>query len=604
MSDSIIGLAYFAVIGANIILSLVVLYRGFLNRTNVTFSLMSLLLAVWVAASYSSQLFVPVNMDIASFWFRMRYWAIFPIPAIFLYFSIIFPENRNPGARAYLIFVPTVLLYLMQTYGLIARHLIMLPDGVTAKPYYGPFIVSFAVYYLVYFVLTFAIMAAKYNRLRGISRLQIRYVAIGGLIPVIIGGLGNFFLPLAGIDPGALAVFGPLSTVFISYMISSAIVKHRLLLLPTPFLGLNNLLGRGLVYTVIASFIAAVYFGFLFIAARSFQEISGNHSILIGFVFFISFAVIFGPLKDRLQYLVNAFLFKSRLDYEKTLRQTSMAVNFIYNRERLIALITKLITKRMGLSGAAFYIYDESVDSYVIKGAGGICKAMIGNQMKSENPIVQRIEETKSLILKSDVERDLSDVFLSDYEKDKLRSVLKEMSDLNIQLCFPSVLRGRVIAFLAMGGKILGDYFSEEDFVFLRALSAQNSMFLENFILAEKEKASARSLAESQARDKYTKMLENLNNELVNTREELVKSERMATLTMLSVTLQMEINNPLSEIIQKAHEVSSLSKGCEVPDKPSIVRSIESIETNSKKIRELLRNLASIIDPVMKEYKI
>lgn len=604
MSDSIIGLAYFAVIGANIILSLVVLYRGFLNRTNVTFSLMASLLAVWVAASYFSQLFVPINMDLASFWFRVRYWAIFPVPAIFLYFSLLFPENKDPGVRAYLIFLPTALLYIMQIYGLVARHLTMLPDGTTAYPYYGPAISSFTLYYILFFALAFAIMAGKYKRLRGISRLQIRYVAIGGLIPVIIGGLGNLFLPLAGIDPGILAVFGPLSTIFISFMISSAIVKHRLLLLPTPFLGLNNLLGRGLVYTVIASFIAAVYFGFLFIAARSFQELSGYNSIFIGFVFFVSFAMIFGPLKDKLQGLVNAFLFKSRPDYEKTLRQTSTAVNFIYNRERLIALITKLITKRMGLSGAAFYIYDESVDSYVIKGAGGICKAMIGNIMKSENPIVQRIEETKSLILKSDVERDLFDVFISDYEKDKLRSVLKEMNDLNIQLCFPSILRGRVIAFLALGGKISGDYFSEEDFVFLRALSTQNSMFLENFILAEKEKASARALAQSQARDKYTKMLENLNNELVNTREELIKSERMATLTMLSVSLQMEINDPLSEIIQKAHELSSLSPGREVSDKASVVKSIECIEVNSKKIRELLRNLASIIEPVMKEYKI
>ncbi|MFA5104988.1 MAG: histidine kinase N-terminal 7TM domain-containing protein [Candidatus Margulisiibacteriota bacterium] len=603
MLDSILGLAYFTVIGANIILSLVVLYRGFLNRTNMTFSLMTGFLALWVASSYFCNYFAPINTEFASFWFRMRFLSIFPVPAIFMYFSLIFPENKDPGIKSLFVFIPTFALYIMQSWGLIALS-IGLSDSGAIRPVYGPYISLFAIYYVAYFLLIFVILMQKYFKVRGIARLQIQYVTIGAFIPAIIGVLGNFFLPLMGVDPGIFSVLGPLSTIFISIMVSSAIVKHRLLLLPAPFLGINNALGRGLVYTVIASFIAAVYFGFLFIVAKFFQELSGNYSIFIGFLFFAVFSVIFGPVKDWLQRLVNTFLFKSKIGYEKTLRQTSSAMNFIYNRERLLGLIAKLITKRMYLTGGAFFLYDEHSGKYVIKGAGGMCKDMVGRTMDTDNPLVVRIEETQKPVLKSDVERDVSDVFVSEYERNKHKEVLREMERLNLQLCYPSVLKGKVVAFFALGGKVFGDYYDEEDLSFLSTLAAQSSMFLENFILVEKEKISAEALAKAQTRDKYTKMLEKMNKELLDTKEELVKSERMATMTMLAVPLQREIAGPLLEIINESKTFLSDTNDGLALQKDDVLRKIANIEHSSKKIREILRDLASITEPVMREYRI
>jgi hypothetical protein len=278
-------------------------------------------------------------------------------------------------------------------------------------------------------------------------------------------------------------------------------------------------------------------------------------------------------------------------------------MNFIHNRERLLNLIAKLITKRMALTGGAFFLFDENSVKFVIKGAGGMCKGMVGKTMDIGNPLVERIEETKKYVLRAEVDRDVSDVFMSEYERNKNKEVLLEMDNLNIQLCFPSVLKGKVVAFLALGGKIMGDYFDEEDLLFLGTLASQSSMFLENIILAEKEKASVQALAQSQTRDKYTKMLETKNKELVGTKEELLKSERMATLTMLSVSLQREIAGPLADIIRAAEILSSDTSDISVLQKDAILDKIAGIEKSSRKIREILRNLASITKPVMREYQ-
>lgn len=597
MFDSLLGLAYFFVVGSNIVLAIFTLYVGRSNRVNISFSMISFLLALWVISSYFAVSYFQSYRDISSFWFRMRYITIIPIPALFLYFAGIFPEYKgtDTGFRKDIwIFTPLPFLYILQLSGLIARSVMTSNTG-GIEQVYGPMLPVFMLYFIGYFFMVFAILVRKYFRLRGISRIRLQYVFVGALLPVIVGTIGNLIMPILHIEPGFLYYLGPLSTVFIVMMIFSAIVKHKL------FLGFNYIFGKGIVYTIMAGFITTAYFGFLLVMAKFFQEISGNYSLFIGFLFFIVFAVVFGPVKDGLQKLVDSFLFKSKLDYEKTLRQTSSAMNFIYNREKLLTLTAKLLVKRMRLSGAALFLYDENKREYVIKGAGGICKALIGRGMSSENALIEELEEKKTYILRAETERAASDVFVSDYEKKKYEAVLSEMDRLNIHLCFPSILRGNIIAFLALGSKISGDPFDEDDLSFLGALANQSAIFLENFLLAEKEKESAQAIAQAQTRDKYTSMLEKMNKELMDTKEELIKSERAATLAMLSVSVQQEIKVPMLKIIDEASFFSS------DPSKISrdiAVEKISRIEKLGKKVRELLRNLANITEPVVKDYTV
>lgn len=602
MLDSIVGLAYFFVIGANIVLAIVILYRGINSRINLSFSIMMFFIAFWVASSYLTIYFSGMRSEqLATFWFRMRYLTIIPVPSLFLYFSLIFPENKLKDPwKQYLVFLPVPILYVFQFSGLIAIGMYPLRQGGMFEQVYGPFVGLFAGYYLLYFLLTFVNLLNKYFRSRGISRVQVQYVFVGTMIPVVVGGLGNLFLPLFGIYFSAdiLHVIGPLSTIFIAVMIASAIIKYR-------FMGFNYVVGRGLVYTILASFITALYFGFLYVMAKFFQTIGGgSYSFFIGILFFFVFALIFDPIRERLQRFVDMFLFRSKFDYEKTLKQMSSAMNFISNRERLLNLTAKLITKRMRLSGTALFIYDEKNGEFVIKGSGGICKAMLGKSLPLDNPLVEHIEETRYFVMKSEVEKFISDVFISDYEKEKSEKVLSEMKALNITLCVPSVLKGTVIAFLALGSKISGDPFDEEDLAFLSALANQSAIFLENFILVEREKQSAKAIAEAETRQKYAAMLEKINTELLETKEGLIKSERLATLTMLTVTLQNEINAPLDIILKKADTISDVSRHPASFSAMSLSDDISSIESQAKKIREILRNLANITEPIVKDYPV
>ena len=124
MFDSLLGLAYFFVVGSNIVLAIFTLYVGRSNRVNISFSMISFLLALWVISSYFAVSYFQSYRDIASFWFRMRYLTIIPIPALFLYFAGIFPEYKgtDTGFRKDIwIFAPLPFLSILQLSGLVAQ---------------------------------------------------------------------------------------------------------------------------------------------------------------------------------------------------------------------------------------------------------------------------------------------------------------------------------------------------------------------------------------------------------------------------------------------------------------------------------------------------
>jgi K+-sensing histidine kinase KdpD len=367
-------------------------------------------------------------------------------------------------------------------------------------------------------------------------------------------------------------------------------------------MGFNIILGKGIVYSILAGSVTALYFGFLYLVARLFQGISGNYSLLIGLFFFFLFSVAFEPLRDRLQEWVDKTFFKSRFDYEKTLKETSTAMSLLTDRDRLLKLTARLITRRMKLQGVAMFILDEKHDRFEVKGSEGAFKNLSGHTMSSNYALIEYLEETKLPLMRSEIENKVLDVFISEEERKKMEGVLADLTKQDMFLCVPSIMKNKLVAFIALGNKLSSDMFNKDDLNFLSTLANQSSIFLENTKLLEREKESAKIMAEASTREKYTAMLENVNKQLVETREQLVKAERLTTVTKMTISLQHEINNPLTSVlVQTQALLLKMQQGTNMP--PDYVKErLTTVEREARRIRELLRNLANITEPVSLEY--
>jgi two-component system, NtrC family, sensor kinase len=80
--------------------------------------------------------------------------------------------------------------------------------------------------------------------------------------------------------------------------------------------------------------------------------------------------------------------------------------------------------------------------------------------------------------------------------------------------------------------------------------------------------------------------------------KQLVKSERAAAITETTVTINHEINNPLTAILGNT-QLMLMSKDKLPPD---VVTKLETIERSAIKIRETTAKLMSIIEPVTSSY--
>lgn len=365
---------------------------------------------------------------------------------------------------------------------------------------------------------------------------------------------------------------------------------------------LKAFLGRSIVYTILAGLISGLYFGFLLFVARVFQGVSGNYSLAIGFLFFIFFAVVFEPLRDRLQKWVDQIFFKTRFNYEKTLKDTSEAMSLLTDTDRLIKLTARLVARRMKLTSAALFLYDEKKDRYAVRGAEGLVKDLSGVTMTSNYPVIEALEESKDVLVRGLIEKRSKDVFLTEQERNKYKEILKDFDSLDSVLFIPSMLKNKLVGFLSMGAKLSGEDFSEEDINFLTTLANQSAIYVENSNLLEREKESAKKIAEAQVKERYAAVLEKTNKELMETREELVKAERLSTMAKLTVSLQHEINNPLTSVLAQTQALQLKLSSNTPPDAEFVKEKLGTVEREARRIRDLLRNLAHITEPVTREY--
>ncbi len=597
MSFGMINFIYIVSLMLNIALAALVISKSEKNKVNLSFSAILFLNILWIYFSYMAHISVAYNMDLALLWTRLGYASLMPIPALIVYFSKIFPKSNSLRPWLLLsIFAPVPLFLSLVFSDLIIYSLIGAAIPLIAIKF-GSAHFLFVIYFITYFAWALLTSITKYVVLRRDVRRQAYLVFLGMAIPGFIIATSNLLLPLLGVSLGwyLIQLAGPVSTVAFTALVSYAIFKYR-------FMGINVFLGKGLVYTILAALVSAVYFSAIHFISLVSRRAAASYSVFIDIAFFFFFAVIFETLRDRVQQWVDRLFFRTKLDYEKTLRETSSAMSILTDTDRLLKITTRVVKRRMNLTAAALFLYQEDKDRFEIVAADGLCKDLIGYTMSANYPLIESMEETKKYIKRVDVENKASDVFISDYERNNYHDILADLRKIRVSLCVPAIIKNRLVAFLALGEKLNGDHFDDLDLNFLSTLANQSAIFIENVSLIEKEKEGAKKIAEAQAREKYTAMLENVNKELLNTREELVKAERLSTLTKLAVSLQHEINNPLTAVLAQSQALlMKINSGETFPTEFAKDRA-KTIEMEAKRIKELLRNLANISEPIIREY--
>jgi sigma-B regulation protein RsbU (phosphoserine phosphatase) len=387
-------------------------------------------------------------------------------PAMFVHFFLHFPFTKE-AVRRHRFLVPSVyLLTVLQTLAIgLVQRFGQLPGQLLAS------------LFLLYIPAGFLVYYSSYRKVKvSEERKRLRVVLWGTLI-----GILSFVYIFAYITlyrgTGITLVLYPwrgipiLFVTAIPLSFGYAVVRYRLM-------DIEIVVKRSLIYAIITASVAGIYLGIVFGIGNLLRDVIGQNNpvlIIAGIVFI---AIVFDPLKQRIQNFVDRRFYRERYDYQKALLEFSQVLPTLMNLDEIMESVTSSILDRMHVKGVAVCLYDATGTSCTTILQKGMSGFKVDFQ-KAERSLVSLLERARVpqvlYNLRFDREFDLS-------EEEK-----RKIMETGIVLAVPMFSRDRLIGILHLGPKESEKPYSEEDIDLLQTVANQAAIALENARLHKEE---------------------------------------------------------------------------------------------------------------------
>jgi signal transduction histidine kinase len=322
-----------------------------------------------------------------------------------------------------------------------------------------------------------------YTRLRlppGVARYQARIILLGSIVTFtpLMFWIASATLQLK-IPFQPFLYYPPL--IAFPICVAYALLRYHLL-------NVDLVISRGLTYSILTIGVTAAYFVLIGLVSRLFAIASPASNPFILAIFVLFLVIFMSPLRDRVQLLVDSVFYKDRKDYRSILQDFSRALTTILDLPYLLDMLVERVQDVLHAERAAIILLDQRTDFYISHKARGIPEQVMRMiRFSKENQVVRWLAEEGPLYLHGEEGHLYPDGF-SVEEKARLEA-------LGVVLCIPLYTKEQLIGWLALGAKLSGDLYSQDDLAFLSALADQTSLVVRSARLHEETQQKVRELA-------------------------------------------------------------------------------------------------------------
>ena len=241
---------------------------------------------------------------------------------------------------------------------------------------------------------------------------------------------------------------------------------------------------RTLIYLITALLIVSFYLTIALGIQPLFQSLPSYNQLTVGAAIVIGLALLVTPLLSWVQRFVDRLLRIDRSNASRTLHQYSETISNILDMQKLASVAIGLIIESMQLQrGFLFLVDSETTEDG--KRTFRLRPAQVSAEMETQpialdehGPVVMHFMREMKPLLQYDLDLLSSFRGLTSAER-------KWFARLDADVYAPIFTNRRWIGLLALGQKLSGNRFNEEDLVTVSALANQTAVALENARLVE-----------------------------------------------------------------------------------------------------------------------
>lgn len=248
-------------------------------------------------------------------------------------------------------------------------------------------------------------------------------------------------------------------------LIAYAILRYQLL-------DIRLVVRKGIFYTLATATTGVIYYVAISLALNWFSRYTGSGlffaSALIAFVT----AVLFAPFYNRLQTWVDRIFYRDRYDATQMLQRISGATAALLDLNAISELMLDDLVNTMHLSHAALFVRHSDDGFYDLSASRGLALRR-DMRFRPDHPLVTMLARETSTISRDMIE--IEPRFRSLWGQERI-----DLAELDAHLFIPLITQGELVGFLALGEKLSGRPYTNDDRTAMITLANQVAVAVQN----------------------------------------------------------------------------------------------------------------------------
>ena len=428
------------------------------RRVNRIFALFLGIAAAWSFSSFMLHLDAPESQTL--FWNQLVVVGITGITVAYYHFIRAY-TNRPAGYGVWTGYVLVVALAVLALTGNVVDYSRVVDGVLDHSLGYKLWIVAATT--LVFVAAALRLLVKKYRAATDyIDRRRTVYLLIGWSVTTAGSYITNLIPPLDGLPLEHIG--GLVNTLIIAYTI------RRFSLFD-----IRMFFRKGLVYSGLTVLITAAYLLMLYGLQSFFQDRTNAGGLVLAGALALLIAVLFNPLRNSLQNLIDRFFYRQTYDYRKMLLSFAGEASNVLDLDELADSILESIVRAVRIEQAALMFPEGTGGDFVTRflRRGDPDSAAVRFRLAQDSPIVAWIgSEGKAL------RREQVDVIPQ--LKGLWQSEKTTLDEVGLSLLCPVRSRGKLIGILALWPKLSGTGYSDEDVDLFLTMAGEAALAIEN----------------------------------------------------------------------------------------------------------------------------